>query len=250
MGNRLQSQWLTLPEKLTSTIREVAERAGVSVATVSRVFSGGTRVTENVSRRVREAARQLNYQPNRVARNLRVRQTQTVGLIVPDIENPFYTSVIGGIEEVLQASEYSLLLANSNENPKREQANARTLQAEGVAGIIFTPSGPDTAIYERLAAAGIPLVAVSRTPESMQIDAVCVANREGARTAIEHLIGLGHRRIAMISGPPWISTARDRLLGYEEALAAHGIASDRELVQYADFRQHGGYNSMRTLLSL
>jgi DNA-binding LacI/PurR family transcriptional regulator len=250
VGNRLQSQWLTLPEKLTSTIREVAERAGVSVATVSRVFSGGTRVTENVSRRVREAARQLNYQPNRVARNLRVRQTQTVGLIVPDIENPFYTSVIGGIEEVLQASEYSLLLANSNENPKREQANARTLQAEGVAGIIFTPSGPDTAIYERLAAAGIPLVAVSRTPESMQIDAVCVANREGARTAIEHLIGLGHRRIAMISGPPWISTARDRLLGYEEALAAHGIASDRELVQYADFRQHGGYNSMRTLLSL
>src|SRR5436309_1984947 len=97
------------------TIREVADRAGVSIATVSRVFSGGARVTEDASRRVRDAARLLNYQPNRVARNLRVRSSRTVGVVVPDIENPFYTSVIGGIEEVLQASAYTLLLANSNE---------------------------------------------------------------------------------------------------------------------------------------
>ncbi len=201
--------------RVASTIREVAESAGVSIASVSRVFSG-FRVTEDISRRVREAARTLNYQPNRVARNLRSRQTQTIGVIIPDIENPFYTSVIGGIEEVLQAAEYSLLLANSNENPKREQTNVRTFQSEGVAGIIFTPSGSDSAMYAQLMDTGIPLVAISRVPDSLQIDAVSTANREGARTAMAHLMGLGHRRIAMISGPPWISTAQERLRGFEE----------------------------------
>jgi LacI family transcriptional regulator len=236
--------------RVAATIREVAESAGVSIASVSRVFSGGARVTEDVSRRVREAARLLNYRPSRVARNLRVRQTQTVGVIIPDIENPFYTSVIGGIEEVLQASEYSLLLANSNEDPKREQTNVRTFQAEGVAGIIFTPSGSDLAIYAQAMAAGISLVAISRVPDSLPIDAVSVANREGARTAMGHLMSLGHRRIALISGPPWIITAKERLQGYEDSLLAHGLHLQRELVQYADFRQRGGYDAMRALLAL
>src|ERR1700736_4688750 len=165
---------LSEDKRSSSTIREVAKRAGVSIATVSRVFSGGARVTEDASRRVREAAVSVNYQPNRIARNLRVRQTRTVGVIVPDIENPFYTSVIGGIEEVLQASEHSLLLANSNENPKREQANVRTFQGEGVAGVIFAPTGPDTDVYLQLSAASIPLVAISRIPEALQIDTVSV----------------------------------------------------------------------------
>jgi LacI family transcriptional regulator len=236
--------------RYSPTIREVAENAGVSTATVSRVFSGGARVNADVSERVREAARRLNYQPSRIARNLRVRQTRTVGVIVPDIENPFYTSVIGGIEEVLQASEHSLLLANSSELPKREQTNARNFQSEGVAGIIFTPSGPDSSIYRELLAAGMPLVAISRIPDLLQIDAVSVANRPGARQAVAHLLNLGRRRIAMISGPPWISTAKERLLGYEEGLAAHGILPERELIQFADFRQHGGYEAMRELLRL
>jgi LacI family transcriptional regulator len=236
-------------ERFSATIRDVAERAGVSIATVSRVFSGGARVTEDIGRRLRAAALSVNYQPNRVARNLRVRQTRTVGVIVPDIENPFYTSVIGGIEEVLQASEYSLLLANSNENPKREQANVRTFQGEGVAGIIFASTG-DTAIYSQLLAASVPLVAVSRVPEDLRIDTVSVANRAGARSAIEHLVKLGHKRIGFISGPSWITTAKERVLGYEEGLSAAGIGVDRGLIQYADFRQRGGYEAMRELLRL
>ena len=236
---------LSEDKQSSSTIREVAKRAGVSIATVSRVFSGGARVTEDVSRRVREAAVSVNYQPNRIARNLRVRQTRTVGVIVPDIENPFYTSVIGGIEEVLQASEHSLLLANSNENPKREQANVRTFQGEGVAGVIFAPTGPDTDVYLQLSAASIPLVAISRIPDALQIDTVSVANRAGAHSAISHLLKLGHTRIASISGPPWISTAKERLLGYEEGLAAAGIVPDRALIRFADFRQRGGYEAIR-----
>lgn len=234
----------------SSTIREVAKKAGVSIATVSRVFSGGARVTDDVTRRVREAAASMNYRPNRVARNLRVRQTRTVGVIIPDIENPFYTSVIGGIEEVLQASEYSLLLANSNENLKREQANVRTFQGEGVAGVIFTPTGPDTAIYAQLLEASIPLVAISRVPENLRIDTVSVANRAGARSAIAHLLRLGHHRIGLISGPPWITTAKERMQGYEEGLSEAGIAPERGLIQFADFRQRGGYEAMCELLRL
>jgi LacI family transcriptional regulator len=241
---------LSNDRRFSSTIREVAKRAGVSIATVSRVFSGGARVTEDVSRRVREAAVLVNYQPNRIARNLRVRQTRTVGVIVPDIENPFYTSVIGGIEEVLQASEHSLLLANSNENPKREQANVRTFQGEGVAGVIFAPTGPDTDVYLQLRSASIPLVAISRIPEALLIDTVSVANRAGAQSAISHLLKLGHTRIAFISGPPWISTAKERLSGYEEGLAAAGITPDRALIRFADFRQRGGYEAMRELLCI
>jgi LacI family transcriptional regulator len=232
------------------TIREVADHAGVSIATVSRVFSGGARVTEEVARRVRDAGRLLNYQPNRVARNLRVRCSRTVGVVVPDIENPFYTSVIGGIEEVLQASAYTLLLANSNEDPRREQGNVRTFQAEGVAGILFAASGRDTSIYTRMAEAGIPLVAISRVPAGMKIDTVSVANREGARTAVSHLARIGHRRIAFINGPAAISTAQERLRGYEEGLAAHRIPLQRELIRFADFRQRGGYEAMLELIGL
>jgi DNA-binding LacI/PurR family transcriptional regulator len=232
------------------TIREVAETAGVSTATVSRVFSGGARVRDDVSRRVRDAARRLNYQPNRVARNLRVRTTRAVGVIIPDIENPFYTSVIGGIEEVLQASDYTLLLANYNENPQRERTNVRTFQAEGVAGMIFAPGGAETTLYEELAAAGMALVAISRVPGKMKIDSVAVANREGSRTAVAHLVRQGHRRIALISGPSCISTAKERLLGYEAGLREHGIQPRRELIQFADFRQSGGYHAMRDLLDL
>src|SRR5579872_348930 len=233
---------------LMATIRQVAESAGVSTATVSRVFSGGASVTEDVRRRVREAARLLNYQPNRVARNLRIRSTRTVGVVIPDIGNPFYTSVIGGIEEVLQASDYTLLLANYNENSGREQANVRTFQAEGVAGIIFAPSSNEAGIYWELIAAGISLVAISRIPRKWQIDTVSVANREGSRIATAHLIGLGHRRIALISGPAHISTAQERLLGYKQALAAADIQPERELIRFADFRQGGGYHAMMELL--
>lgn len=240
------------PERRSTAtnIKEVATRAGVSTATVSRVFSGGAGVKPHLVERVREAARHLNYQPNRIARNLRQRQTRTVGVIIPDIENPFFTSVVCGIEEVLQAAGYSLLLANSRENPKREQFNARTLQAEGAAGIIFTPSGPDSAPYRVMAEAGMPLVAVSRVPEDLAIDSVTVANREGARKAAAYLIALGHRRIALISGPAWISAARERYLGYQDAFREAGLPLPPDLVQYADFRQHGGYTAMRALLAL
>src|SRR5262245_52211824 len=119
------------------TIKQVAEHAGVSTATVSRVLSGGDGVRKELIETVQEVVRLLDYQPNRVARNLRVRATRTVGLIIPDIQNPFFTSVVRGIEDILQEDGYTLLLGNTDDQPEREQIYLSTLHGEGVAGIIL-----------------------------------------------------------------------------------------------------------------
>ena len=231
------------------TIRDVAQLAKVSTATVSRVFSGAAEVRKELSERVRRAAQALSYRPNPMARSLRTRTTRVIGVVVPDIENPFFTSVTGGLEEVLRGAGYSLLLANSGEDPERERRNVEALRGEAIAGLIFTPSGGDLSPYQAFAAAGVPLVAVSRAAPGLDADTVTVTNREGARQAVEHLLSLGHRRIGMIGGPLSISTAAERLRGYEQALARHGGVSP-ELVEYAGFRQAGGYAAMKKLLAL
>ena len=232
------------------TVRDVAEAAGVSTATVSRVLAGGDLVTDELRERVFEAARRLRYTPNRVARNLRRRTTRMIGVVVPDIENPFFTSIIGGVEEVLQAANYSLLLANYGETPAREHELMRTLHAEGAAGIIFTPSNAPGADYRDLVQAPAPMVAISRYPEGLDVDVVAVANSAGAFAATDHLIRLGHRTIAFINGPIGISTAKERQAGYLEALAAAGLEPQPELIVHGDFRQDGGYHAMQALLSL
>jgi DNA-binding LacI/PurR family transcriptional regulator len=155
-----------------------------------------------------------------------------------------------GIEKVLQAAGYSLLLTHSNENPNRENLNLKTLRAEGVAGIIFTSSNRKSTQYKQLLSAGMPLVAVSRIPSGLEVDLVAVTNSEGARQAVSHLIGLGHKRIGMISGPDWVSTARERLHGYKRAFSELELALADDLIQHADFRQSGGKAAMQILLEM
>jgi DNA-binding LacI/PurR family transcriptional regulator len=232
------------------TIRDVAEAADVSTATVSRVLAGADLVTDELRERVFEASRRLRYTPNRVARNLRRRTTRMIGVVVPDIENPFFTSIIGGVEEVLQAASYSLLLANYNESPAREYELLRTLGAEGAAGIIFTPSNAPDADYQGIVQAPAPMVAISRYPEGLNVDMVAVANCAGARAATDHLIRLGHKRIAFINGPIGISTAKERQAGYLEAFSAAGLEPQQDLILHGNFRQEGGYHAMQALLSL
>ncbi len=231
------------------TVREVAAKAGVSTATVSRVLSGKGGVAEDLQRKVHEAARALSYRPNRAARSLRAGSSRTVGVLIPDIENPFFTSVICGIEEVLQSTGYSLLLANYNESPEREQIHVASLRAEGIAGLIFTASRAPTEEYRRMLQSGMPMVAVSRVPDDLPIDMVGVDNAEGARTAVAHLITLGHRRIALINGPLSLNTARERQEGYRQAFRDAGLEVPEDLVRYGDFRQSGGYHAMQALLA-
>jgi DNA-binding LacI/PurR family transcriptional regulator len=206
-------------------------------------------VAEPLERKVREAARTLNYRPNRAARSLRAGSSRTVGVLIPDIENPFFTSVICGIEEVLQSTGYSLLLANYNESPEREQIHLAGLRAEGIAGLIFAASRNPSEDYRRMLLSGMPMVAVSRVPDDLGIDLVGVDNTEGARTAVAHLITLGHRRIALINGPVSLNTARERQEGYRQAFRDAGLPIPEDLVRFGDFRQAGGYHAMQGLLA-
>jgi LacI family transcriptional regulator len=233
-----------------ATAKDVAELAGVSTATVSRVLSGVVSVSEPLRAKVSQAARQLGYRPNRAARDLRARSTRTIGVLIPDIENPFFTSVICGIEQMLQEAGYTLLLANYNEDPERESAHLETFRAEGVAGLIFAASSDPSPLYQQLADSGMAMVAVSRLPGRLRTDQVLVANRDGAYAATAHLISRGYSRIALINGPEQLNTARERQQGYEEALGEAGLTVDEKLIAHCDFRQTSGHACMQRLLSL
>ena len=230
------------------TVRQVAVRAGVSTATVSRVLAGSGHVAENLRRRVVDAARALDYRPNRAARSLRIRRSLTVGVLVPDVQNPFFTGILRGLESVLEGDGFTFLLGNSDGRPERERLYIDTLRDEGAAGFIIVPTDGDQESYRVLQSAGVPIVTIDRTAAGLKADQVTVTNQDGVRGAVHHLIGLGHRRIGFIGGPAEINVARERLAGYEQALAEHHIALDPGLVQPGDFQQTGGYRAMLALL--
>lgn len=232
------------------TIRQVAQRAGVSTATVSRVLAGPDKVRPDLRQRVQQAVRLLGYQPSRVARSLRAGTSLTVGVVIPDIQNPFFTGLVRGIENALLAAGYTLLLANSDEIPAREEQMLGTLRAEGVAGLVFVPITGRTTEYRPLAEAAMPIVAVDRLPANLHVDLVTVDNARGSRSAVEHLIGLGHRAIGLISGPPRHSTAQEREQGYRVALQEAHVPIRADLLRHGDFREAGGYGAMRALLEL
>lgn len=249
-GRRPASVASPAAAKRNATINRVADRAGVSIATVSRAFADPQSVSEELRRRVHEAARLLNYRASRAARALRVGTTQAVGVVIPDLQNPFFTGVVRGIDLVLQAAGYTLLLSNADEDAKRERTILETLQAEGVAGIIFVPINDGRDTYRQLLAPPVHTVAVDRLPTNLHADLVTVDNVEGTRTGVTHLIALGHRDIALLNGPSQHSTAVEREQGYRQALRAAGLPLRSELVYRGDFREAGGYQGMRTLLAL
>jgi DNA-binding LacI/PurR family transcriptional regulator len=232
-----------------ATIRDVAAQAGVSTATVSRVLSGGGNVRADLADRVRQAAAALRYQPNRLARNLRVRETQVVGVIIPNIENSFFTAVIRAVDEVLQQASYSILLGIYYDCPARERAVAATFRAEATAGILFTPGPESAGAYEALLDAGVPMVSVSRRAE-LPVDFVGVTNYQGAYDATRHLIQLRHRRIGFINGPCTVSTAVDRHRGVEAAFRDASLAMTPELEVETPWTHAGGYLAAKKLLAL
>lgn len=232
------------------TIRDVARKARVSTATVSRVLAGVNIVSEELAERVRGVARQLRYQPNRVARSLRSQKSRIVGVLIPNIQNPFFTGVIRGIEDLLQATDYTLLLGNSDDNPSRERGYLDLLRAEGVGGLIVVPGADAANTYNEILEIGIPLVAIDRYVADLQCDSVTVENEEGAAAAMRHLIALGHTQIGIVTGPEKISTARERLAGYHLALREAKLPYETSLIHHVVFRQEGGYEAAQSLMSL
>lgn len=236
--------------KKAPTIRQVAEASGVSIATVSRVLSGRGKVSPELSEKVKQAVADLDFKPNRVARGLRRQTTQTVGVIVTDIQNPFFTSVLQSIERVLESSGYVMLLCNSDEQPAREKVHLATLQAEGVAGIIIAPTRGEPERYQPVIDNGTPMVTIDREVPDLRADCVTVNNYDASISAANHLISLGHRKIGLIAGPNHATTSVSRKKGYIQALRDAGIGHTSDYIQTADYKQRGGYEAMCKILRL
>ena len=232
------------------TIREVAAAAGVSIATVSRVLAGLNGVADVVRERVTQAAARLDYHPNRLARGLRLGRRNVVGLILPDLQNPFFTGVVHGVEAALYQAGYTLLLGHSDGLAERERLQLNVFRGEGVAGLLFIAGNSPGANYDSLRGWDIPVVAVDRSPGGLEVDLVCSNNREGMRQAVNHLLGLGYKEVAMVNGPIGINVAQERLGGYQDALRSAGLPICDSFVIHSDFHQTGGYNAMAQLLDM
>jgi LacI family transcriptional regulator/LacI family repressor for deo operon, udp, cdd, tsx, nupC, and nupG len=232
------------------TVKDVADLAGVSTATVSRVLNNHPQVADETRSKVLWAMEELGYQPSRVARRLRMEVSQILGLIISDIANPFFTSVVRGIEDIAYANQYSLLLCNSDEDPAREKLYVNVLQAERVAGIVISPADENSTSCEPLLRNDVPVVAMDRRLCQFDVDTVLVDNVKGAYQATSHLIRLGHRRIGLIGGPSRITTGRERLEGYEKALSEYGLELDQSLIKIGDFKQESGYQRACELLEM
>jgi DNA-binding LacI/PurR family transcriptional regulator len=220
------------------TVKEVAQQAGVSVATVSRVLNGSTAVDGELRQRVMAAAEQLRYRPNRLARNLRTKSTKTIAIVVPDIENPFFVSVTRGLEEVAFREGYTVLVCNTDDDPQRESVYLQVLLDEAVAGIdvCATDERRSSAQVLKIMEQGVAMVGLDRRLENAPVDGVLSDNFGGTRTAVAYLIEQGHRRIGLIAGPPKYAPARERRMGYEQALLDHGIAVDPALIKVTNFK--------------
>jgi LacI family transcriptional regulator len=230
-------------------IYDVAREADVSVFTVSAVINNA-KVGATSKRRVQAAIEKLNYRPNLVARGLAKRKTFTVGVIVPDISNPFFPQVVRGAEDVLQKSGYSALLCNSDDQPTKEEHYLEFLMSRRVDGILLakTPAPISEDLRKRLRESKIPIVMLMRTSPDISEDVVLSDDGKGAFDAASHLAGLGYESIALVGGPSDVSNAKERRDGFLKALALHQVAVDPKLMFAGDYRMDSGYRAGLALL--
>lgn len=224
------------------SIKDIARAAGVSHSTVSRALSDSPLITEATKVRIQRLAQEMGYSPDAGARSLVMRRTCTVGVVVTTIADPFSAEVMEGIEDVAYAHGYAVLLAASQDDPEREVAAVEMLRSQRVAAVIVTSSRVGALHQERLSAAGVPVILLNSHSQqfSSHTLSVRVDDVHGGRLATEHLLALGHRRIAHVLGLAGHSPSTDRLEGYRAALAAAGILPAPALIVAGDGRLGGG----------
>jgi LacI family transcriptional regulator len=232
------------------TIRDVARRAGVSTMTVSRVINGSGYASPETRKRVEQAVGELGYLPNAVARHLRSRRTNTIALVLSDITNPFFTTIARGVEDAAAVRGYAVMFANTDESESEEMQYLRILAQRQIDGVLLVPAGSSAGPFRLMRTQGIPVVVIDRRVTARHVDEVHCDSVSGAEQLVEHLIALGHRRIAIISGRHNISTAVDRVAGYERALTRAGIEVDPDLIRYDSFSNKAGYDRTREFLSI
>jgi LacI family transcriptional regulator len=227
------------------SIREVARLAGVSPATVSRVLNGSTTVAPEKRQRILDVVARVDYRPNRLARNLRRQQAEMIGVVVSDIENPHFSETVRVVESAAYLAGYRVLLCNTDETPAKQRTYLEMLADERVRAAIVSPADRAGSGVDALLSLGIPVIAFDRLLDDPRTDGVVCDNVEGLRRVTEHLLWLGHERIAYVGGRPDVETGAERLEGYTEAMRAAGhvpFALD------GGFRVDGADRAMTTLL--
>ena len=229
-----------------ATIYDVAAQAGVSPATVSRVLSGKT-VNAELTKKVREAAGVLGYRANRTAQSLRRQHSKLIGLIIPDIENSYFTAIARGVEDALEPAGYSVVLCNSDSDLQKESRYVDVAVSEAMAGIIIAPANAKTDLSPLLSR-GRAVVVIDRDPLTVETDVVVLADRASASELTTALFELGHSRIACVTGPVDVETSVQRVEGWRDAHRMRGIEPADDLLVYSDFKVAGGQTTMQRLL--
>jgi DNA-binding LacI/PurR family transcriptional regulator len=236
-----------------ATLEEVARIAGVSRATVSRVVNASPRVSPDVRLAVETAIRQLGYTPNRAARSLVTRRSDSIAVVITEpsgrlFSDPFFPRLIRGVSSALASRDLQLVLLMPE--PREDQGTIRYLTGGHVDGVLLVSLHGQDPIPAALAARGVPVVFVGRPPQGADVSYVDVDNRQGGRRATRHLIELGRRRVATIAGPSDMAAGQDRLDGYRDSVRAAGLAGGSGLVEHGDFTYEGGAAAMERLLAM
>lgn len=231
-----------------ATIQDIAKRAGISSQTVSRVINNRPDVSKETRLRVQQAIKDLRYYPSEMARSLRNKRTNTIGLIVPDNANPFFAEIAKGVEEAGFTAGYTVILCNSNMTPERELAYLELLQTKGVDGIIFIATTAQINQISPLVERGIPVVMFYRESGDLNVDTFKVDNERMGYTATEHLLQLGHREIACIQPASPQTASQGRVVGYQDALSHYGLRTNPALMPKGNNLVNGGGEAMLKLL--
>ena len=232
-----------------ATIGDVARRAGVSPMTVSRYINNSGYISQATRERVERAIAELGYVPNALARGLRFKQTRTIALIVTDITNPFFTTLARGAEDAASEQGFNVIFCNTDEDEAKEAEYLKMLLQKQVDGILLVPAKCSGDSISLLQSRSVPLVVLDRWVPGIRADVVRGDSEQGAYQLARHLLDLGHRRIAILSGPPWVTTATDRVAGYRRALSEASLDVDESLIFHDAFSQEGGYRMARLALS-
>lgn len=233
-----------------ATMKQVAERAGVSTSTVSHVINNTRVVSPDVRARVLQVIGELRYIPSAVARSLKNDKTHTIGMMVPNNSNPYFAELIQGIEDAAFKVGYNIILCNAYDDPQKQAAYLRVLMEKRIDGLILVASGADAELGALLAAQQIPIVLVDREVAGVEADFIESDHEEGGYLATRHLLDLGHREIACVSGPTDLPPSRDRVVGYLRALKEAGVRFRLDYLVRSDFTSEGGFNAFRQLLAM
>ncbi|MEZ4518741.1 MAG: LacI family DNA-binding transcriptional regulator [Chloroflexota bacterium] len=243
--------WLGRMKKTTVTIKDVANHAGVSQATASRALSGGGYASHETKRRVEEAAKELGYKPSGPARSLKLQRTDTIGLMITDVVNPFYAYLASGVLEKANDLGFHVILCATDEEPEMEREYLEVLMEKRVDGIVAVSTGQNLDLWQEAIDLGTEVVLVDREmEEKLDVNVVLVDNVKGAYDAVSYLLKLGHRRIGIINGPLTTTTGFDRLQGYKQAFAQYGVPLDEALIENVSFKGESGTDMADRLLDL